>query len=1304
MKHVAHHTLRWTLLLVFSLLVLTAVVTGAARISFPFLGQYRAEIERYVSQRLDNPVEIGALELSWHGVGPRLVLEDVMLVSGVERGQDVQIDEILLDLDLFRSWLNGGWQIREMAIVGVDLSVEYLGSKKIRAYGHQIDGEKSGGAQSVDVLGWLMSADSVALLDSRIHLIDKHKRIDVQLRDLNIRARNNAGLHQLRLDARVPGISAGQVSLSVDFSGARPDLLKSNGQFHLHTDNLNLASLFDLQPDIVPLSVAGVSDLQLWGAWSQVGLQSLRLLSDTRDVLLENPAADARWQSRQVQADIVVKRQDDSMLVGVRELSVGEMSDASSLIEGYLRVANEQDKRLSYLDLRGPEIDLAALSSFARVWEGLPLAESWMPRMKALAPTGKIEDWAISLDQTSAKPRFQAARATFNNVGVQAYAKLPGVSSFDGQLTLQNNRGEIVIDDDAFRFMMPRWFRQPIDARTLDGRVAFEITPDGFEIQSSPIRVASEHVDGSVQFQVRKRGQSPAWLDLQASVEKADAAHIHLYYPTGRMHPALVKWLDEAFIAGDLSEGELHLSGPTKGFPYADGSGEFSARIRMDDGQLKYLDGWPEGQALQARVRFDRDAISFDVSDGVVAGNRLSTVNGSIASLKQADIALHATLLGDSENLMEFVQQSPLDGLLEPVLGGSTLEGGMGVSIELGVPLKQFSVDKIRVKGELDLAGNRWYSPRFGFDLEKLRGRVHFSERDLVADVLSAEYFGKPVRIRASRDEQDPSIFTRVSVEGNIDAEQVLRNYKLPLAHRFQGDAPWQFLLTAQRGEQREQGMTVALQATSKLLGTEVNLPMPLQLASRDALDVSVNAVFEPKSSHTLWRVTYGDRLHAKARIRQSDQRLDALALGFGQQPPADANLEPGIHFSGEASRLSFDGWIDAISEIIASLPESEEKTPAMPVSGTVATDNLIIGKVNAGAARLRAVSNAGFITTGLVSRWLVGDIHYPRVYWQGKAVKSNLTLLNKQFIDALATAEGEGERERLDPRQLPPLDVTIEKFIWDVYRVSDMRVKTQPETDGMVTEMLGFMHDHLEMAGSAEWRVRESADASEILHHTDIRFRLQSDDVGRGLDRVGMGEAFADGRGYINVDLSWEDAAYAPSFDEIQGSIQSELSDGRIIAVEPGAAKILGLFALQAVPRRLLLDFDDVTNDGLLYDSIRGQIDIANGIAETRYMQMQGPIGVVYSQGSTDFVSSTYDQTITVLPRLSATLPIIGLISGGATAGVGVLVVDQVLKGLGINFDEVGKREYRLTGSWDDPVMKRIHVPFEKIPEPDVR
>ena len=56
--------------------------------------------------------------------------------------------------------------------------------------------------------------------------------------------------------------------------------------------------------------------------------------------------------------------------------------------------------------------------------------------------------------------------------------------------------------------------------------------------------------------------------------------------------------------------------------------------------------------------------------------------------------------------------------------------------------------------------------------------------------------------------------------------------------------------------------------------------------------------------------------------------------------------------------------------------------------------------------------------------------------------------------------------------------------------------------------------------------------------------------------------------------------------------------------------------------------------------------MSIGNGIAETQYMQMQGPIGVVFSKGSTDFVGNTYDQTITVLPRLSATLPIIGLLS----------------------------------------------------------
>jgi uncharacterized protein YhdP len=156
-----------------------------------------------------------------------------------------------------------------------------------------------------------------------------------------------------------------------------------------------------------------------------------------------------------------------------------------------------------------------------------------------------------------------------------------------------------------------------------------------------------------------------------------------------------------------------------------------------------------------------------------------------------------------------------------------------------------------------------------------------------------------------------------------------------------------------------------------------------------------------------------------------------------------------------------------------------------------------------------------------------------------------------------------------------------------------------------------------------------------------------------------------------------------------MDGDMTLALERGRIVPLEPGAARLVGLFALQAIPRRLDLDFRDVVSDGLAFQKITGDVELHHGVANTPLIQLTGPIGVVDITGESNLITHEYDQTITVLPRISAALPILGMITGGATAGIGALVAGGFLKAVGLDLDRIGLRKYQLTGSWDAPLLR---------------
>ncbi len=54
----------------------------------------------------------------------------------------------------------------------------------------------------------------------------------------------------------------------------------------------------------------------------------------------------------------------------------------------------------------------------------------------------------------------------------------------------------------------------------------------------------------------------------------------------------------------------------------------------------------------------------------------------------------------------------------------------------------------------------------------------------------------------------------------------------------------------------------------------------------------------------------------------------------------------------------------------------------------------------------------------------------------------------------------------------------------------------------------------------------------------------------------------------------------------------------------------MVGLASVAALPRRLALDFSDLTDKGLAFDSVRGDFDLRDGNAYTDNVLRQGPGG----------------------------------------------------------------------------------------------
>jgi uncharacterized protein YhdP len=186
----------------------------------------------------------------------------------------------------------------------------------------------------------------------------------------------------------------------------------------------------------------------------------------------------------------------------------------------------------------------------------------------------------------------------------------------------------------------------------------------------------------------------------------------------------------------------------------------------------------------------------------------------------------------------------------------------------------------------------------------------------------------------------------------------------------------------------------------------------------------------------------------------------------------------------------------------------------------------------------------------------------------------------------------------------------------------------------------------------------------------------------------MGYAESIKEGSSHVEIAAQWDGSPTSFSLNKATGNMALKIENGRLLDIEPGAGRIFGLVNLQALPRRLSLDFSDIFDSGFAFDRIKGSFTFANGVATTRDLKMKGPAAKVETNGKIDLLERSYDQVVTVIPAVSSGLPVAGAVVGGVVGGAAVLLAEQLFKQ---EIEEATKVKYTVTGSWNDPVITSI-------------
>jgi uncharacterized protein YhdP len=314
------------------------------------------------------------------------------------------------------------------------------------------------------------------------------------------------------------------------------------------------------------------------------------------------------------------------------------------------------------------------------------------------------------------------------------------------------------------------------------------------------------------------------------------------------------------------------------------------------------------------------------------------------------------------------------------------------------------------------------------------------------------------------------------------------------------------------------------------------------------------------------------------------------------------------------------------------------------------------------------------------------GQVTVPDELTRGRPIVLDMKRLQLTSEELSSTAGARAAANaQIDPRTLPAISARAEDFTWQSRHFGRLVAAISREPRGLTIDTIATSSPSFDLLANGSWWMEQDAPRTRVeVLFTSTDFRAAS-------KALAFRDAIDARKAKIAANLWWPGGPSMDVLRTLNGTIHVSLEDGRLRDLEPGAGRMLGLLSVAQLPRRLALDFRDVTDEGLAFNSVRGDFEVRAGNAFTQNLLLKGSaidMGIV---GRTGLATEDYDQTIVVSGNPSGPLAVAGALAAGPVIGAGVLVLSQLFKD---QLQGLTRAYYHVTGPWAAPVVQRISAP----------
>jgi uncharacterized protein (TIGR02099 family) len=1313
----------------------------------PHIDYYKSDVEELASRAVGRPVTISTIYASWNGLRPHLFLGGVAIHDRNGR-EALKLPGVAAT---FSWWSVPFFDIRlhRLEVSRPDLDIERDAEGRLFVGGIFIDPTRQGDGKGLD---WVLSQREIVVREGSIRWNDARRAApELRLDGITLLLKNDWRHHEFALKATPPAEVAAPLDVRVAFdhpllSARASDFTQWTGVLYADLRDTDLA-VWKAYVDYPIQLTQGKGAVRAW-----LDFDHARIANFTADLHLAGVATRLRKDLQplnlvSVNGRVSAREEFDRShaletpgfavhghAIGLTDFSLrtedGLVLPPTTISETWLPAADGQPERT---EVAIKSLDLASLAGFV---ERLPLPPAQLKMLADFAPRGRLKDFSAQwrgaypdIVSYSAKGEFtglslkaQPARpAHARTAHAPAQAAVPAIPGFDnltGAVEANDKGGLFTLASTNSRIDLPGYFHVPelpFEQLKMQATWAFE-EKDQLLFEVRRMDFVQDGVVGSLHGKhlmplVHQHDRPLGTIDMNAHVERVDISRVGRYLPTATPED-LRKWLSLALMGGSARDVDLKLKGNLAEFPFrhegnGNSQGEFSVTGKIENGMLNYTPEefsrngkaplWPLLEQIDGSFRFDRARMEIHADTARSHNVGLSNVTAVIPDLLApgAVLAIDGSAAGPLQELVNYTIDSPVIDWIGRFTEETRATGNARLALKLHMPLQH--MEETKVQGTLQFAGNEVGLMNGLPPLAATGGKLDFNERGVTIGGIRANFLGGPVVVSGGT-QKDGSIF--VKADGTVTAAGLRKAFGSPatqrIVERLTGNSRFSVAVSVKK---KRSEITV----DSNLLGLGLDFPAPLRKAASETMPLRLEIVGTPADesgvAHDEMKLMLGSSIAARYQRQKSPEKgatWQVLRGGIGINMPAPVP-EGGLIANVNLKNLNIDAWGKLVSTLVSGdKPKNAAPSPdAMNVAQYIepemlaarASELIIAGKkldnVVVGASHQKGIWQAN-IDSDQASGYVTWSEGAPGQL-QGKATARLTSLV---IPKSAATDVGDLLEGRNSTTQIPALDVVADNFELYGKKLGRLELVASNVGGSAVREWrinrLSLVNADADLKASGRWITPRDGDSASNLNYS-----LTIDNAGRLLDRLGFKDVLRGGKGKMEGDLSWKGLPFSLDYPSMSGQLKLDLGSGQFLKADPGVAKLLSVLSLQALPRRLTLDFRDFFSEGFAFDGMTATAQITRGVLKTDNFKMRGVNGTALIDGTVDIAGETQNLHVAVIPEINA----------GAASVVYGLAVNPVI-GVGSFLAQLFLREplmraatyeMRVTGPWKEPVVTKI-------------